>query len=135
MNTIDSDNQHDDSQLTSPLKGVIAAGDLVILVTADELPNLSDPLLAPHLHILRDVIDQHAITLVTKKSDFADAIGKLCMPPHLVVCDSAILSDIAEMTLKSVALTTFSILMARSKGNFFGLCQRCSRRQHPAVGR
>ena len=104
--------------LPSPLEGVISAGDHLVLVAADELPTGSSPLLEPHLHVLRDALERNAIVSVMKKSNFRTALGQLGHEPRLVICDSPILADIAASIPASLAVTTFSILLARSKGDF-----------------
>ncbi len=109
---------HEYFELPSVLEGVIERGGLVILVTDDTLDTGRNSLMDAHIHTLRDAMEQHAVTLVTKKSDYPDAIGKLCTIPSLVVCDSVVLPDIADATPSNVPLSTFSILLARSKGNF-----------------
>lgn len=109
---------HEYFESPSSLDGIINRGDLLILVTDDALETGKNTLMDAHTHVLRDALEQNAVALVVKKSGYADAIGKLCSIPGLVVCDSAALPDIADATPSNIPLSTFSILLARSKGNF-----------------
>lgn len=74
-------------------------------------------LIMPQVQAIRDALDARALCLVCTEEEYADALAVLTEKPDLVVCDSQIIHKAAPLTPKGVKLTTFSILMARLKGD------------------
>ena len=55
--------------------------------------------------------------MVAKETEYLAALAKLSAPPDLVVCDSQVVDRMVAETPPSVRCTTFSILLARLKGD------------------
>ena len=66
--------------------------------------------------VLRDLFDAHAAALACQPDELAGLLGSLARPPKLVVTDSQAFSQVAAIVPPEVPLTSFSILMARRKG-------------------
>jgi len=92
-------------------------GELAVLVTPIDLEAPKGRLILPQVQVIRDVLDGEAYCLVVKERDLPQALHRLNRPPALVVTDSQALEHVAASTPESVPLTTFSILMARQKGD------------------
>ena len=105
-----------------PLLGdLIAPGELVVLVVPIDLGAPKGRLILPQVHALRDLLDHDALGLIVKESELAAALARLKAPPALVVCDSQVVLKVAAETPAAIRMTTFSILMARLKGEMPGL--------------
>ena len=55
--------------------------------------------------------------MVVKEDNYVAALDNLRTPPSLVVCDSQLVDKMVSETPKDIYCTTFSILMARFKGD------------------
>lgn len=69
------------------------------------------------MQTIRDALDGRKLCLVVTEGELGAAFACLKEPPALVVCDSQVVRRVALETPQSVPLTTFSILMARLKGD------------------
>ncbi len=99
------------------LGDLLAAGDLVVLVVPIDLAAPKGRLILPQVQAIRDILDSDASCLVVKESGYAEALARQPRRPRLVVCDSQVVLKTAENTPADIELTTFSILMARFKGD------------------
>lgn len=90
---------------------------LVLLVVPIDLEAPRGRLILPQVQTIRDVLDHHLQCIVTQDDNVRGALDKLKDPPALVVCDSQAFKQVAETVPNTVALTSFSILFARLKGD------------------
>lgn len=72
-------------------------------------------LILPQAQTIRDCLDQQKLCLITTDKQLPAALERL--RPDLVICDSQVARQAAEATPEDIPFTTFSILMARYKGN------------------
>lgn len=99
------------------------AGDLippkstVILVIPIDKEAPKGRIILPQVQVLRDLLDSNCLTVAVKESELAQALDSLKEPPALVITDSQAFKQVAEIVPESVALTSFSILFARLKGD------------------
>jgi [FeFe] hydrogenase H-cluster maturation GTPase HydF len=114
--------QHAPSELLqlAILDGLVHAGDCVILVTPIDKAAPKGRLILPQVMTIRDALDHDAFTLVVKERELKHAIANLKNKPSIVVTDSQVVLKAAADTPDDIPFTTFSILMARLKGD---LCQ------------
>jgi [FeFe] hydrogenase H-cluster maturation GTPase HydF len=96
---------------------LVGQGDLVVLVVPIDLGAPKGRLIMPQVQTIREALDENTIALVVKDKELRSAISYLKVLPDLVVTDSqAVMSVMADIP-EEVPLTTFSILMARYKGD------------------
>jgi [FeFe] hydrogenase H-cluster maturation GTPase HydF len=100
---------------------LIGPGDVVVLVVPIDLGAPKGRLILPQVQTLRDILDSDAISLMVKERELASALARLHDKPKLVVCDSQVVLKVAADTPPDIRMTTFSILMARFKGEMLGL--------------
>ena len=101
----------------SMLGGLIKPNDVVVLVTPidDEAPE--GRLILPQVMAIRDALDQDCICVVLKETNLQQYFDT--MPrPDLVVTDSQVFGYVSKIVPDEVRLTSFSILLARLKGDF-----------------
>lgn len=99
------------------LEGLVEAGDFVVLVTPIDSAAPKGRLILPQVQAIRDIIDHNAQALVVKENALSKTLAALKMPPKLVITDSQVFQQVNEVTPASIQLTSFSILMARYKGD------------------
>ncbi|MHB9131035.1 MAG: [FeFe] hydrogenase H-cluster maturation GTPase HydF [Armatimonadota bacterium] len=99
------------------LDGLVRPGDCVVLVVPIDKAAPKGRLILPQVMTIRDALDHDAYTLVVKERELKMALANLKTKPKLVVTDSQAVLKAAADTPEDVPFTTFSILMARLKGD------------------
>jgi [FeFe] hydrogenase H-cluster maturation GTPase HydF len=105
------------------LGDLLPAGELAMLVVPIDLGAPKGRLILPQIQAIRDILDSDACCMVVKERELRDALARLNRKPRLVVCDSQVVLKTAGDTPPDMLLTTFSILMARFKGDLITLAQ------------
>jgi len=97
---------------------LIKAGDSVLLVTPidDEAPE--GRLILPQVQVIRDVLDNDAIAIAVKERELDDYLCKMSPQPALVITDSQVFLKVDGSVPSHIPMTSFSIILARQKGNF-----------------
>jgi [FeFe] hydrogenase H-cluster maturation GTPase HydF len=96
---------------------LIAPGEMVMIVVPIDLEAPKGRLILPQVQCIRDVLDHDSSCLVVKERELRDALDKLKTPPALAVTDSQAFLRVAGDVPLEVAMTSFSILFARLKGD------------------
>ncbi len=99
------------------LDDLVRPGDCVVLVTPIDKAAPKGRLILPQVMTIRDALDHDAYCLVVKERELKFALGNLKTKPRLVVTDSQAVLKAAADTPDDIPFTTFSILMARMKGD------------------
>lgn len=94
---------------------LLEQGDMVLLVTPIDASAPKGRLILPQQQTIRDIIDKKAIAVVTQLDTLADAIKRTS--PRLVITDSQAFGAVSKIVPEDIPLTSFSILMARFKGD------------------
>lgn len=95
---------------------LIKPGNTVVLVTPIDSAAPKGRLILPQQLAVRDVLDFGAAAVVTKEDTLENTLAALKNPPDLVITDSQVFKTVNAIVPEVVALTSFSILMARYKG-------------------
>ena len=98
------------------LEDIVKPGDVVVLVTPIDSSAPKGRLILPQQQVIRNIIDNHGIVMVTQVEELNTTLAKLTSKPRLVVTDSQVFPTVAKMLPQDIELTSFSILMARYKG-------------------
>lgn len=108
-----------DAALRQPplLADLLPAGALAALVVPLDTGAPKGRLIQPQVQTIRDCLDGSASCLVTTPGEYPAMLERLALPPDLVICDSQVVRETVAATPPRVPLTTFSILMARLKGD------------------
>jgi [FeFe] hydrogenase H-cluster maturation GTPase HydF len=96
---------------------LVGPGELAILVVPIDKEAPKGRLILPQVQTIRDLLDSDALCMVVKERELRTALDRLKAPPKLVVTDSQAFLKVAADTPPEVPLTSFSILMARFKGD------------------
>lgn len=101
-----------------PLVGdLVNQGDIVVLVVPIDLGAPSKRLILPQVQTIREALDEDTIVVVVKDKELRSALNSLKRKPDLVITDSQAIMRVAADVPEDIKLTTFSILMARHKGD------------------
>ena len=95
---------------------LLSPGDKVVLVVPIDSSAPKGRIILPQQLVLRDVLDAHAGALVCQPEELADllaAVGDI----RLVITDSQAFAKVARIVAEATPLTSFSLLMARYKGD------------------
>jgi [FeFe] hydrogenase H-cluster maturation GTPase HydF len=93
----------------------------VIVVAPQDIQAPKGRLILPQVQIIRDLLDNDAMALVVKDSELQDILDSLVVKPDLVITDSQVFKKVNSIIPKDIPLTSFSILMARYKGDLHSL--------------
>ena len=96
---------------------LVGPGELAVLVVPIDKEAPKGRLILPQVQAIRDLLDTDALCMVVKERELRSALDRLKTPPKLVVTDSQAFLKVAADTPVDVPLTSFSILMARFKGD------------------
>ena len=96
---------------------LVRPGELAVLVVPIDKEAPKGRLILPQVQTIRDLLDSDAMTMVVKERELRSALERLKAPPKLVVTDSQAFLKVAADTPREILMTSFSILMARFKGD------------------
>lgn len=99
------------------IRDLLEPEDVVVLVTPIDEAAPKGRMILPQQQTIRDILDADAICMVCKEHQLTKTLASLEKSPKLVVTDSQAFKLVDKLTPKDIALTSFSILFARKKGN------------------
>ena len=114
-NTIGSFNKDDGKPL---LADIVHKGDFVVLIVPIDSAAPKGRVILPQQMVLRELLDIGATSIVVKETEYKDTLERLGTKPSLVITDSQAFKEVAALTPRDIPLTSFSIILARAKGNF-----------------
>jgi [FeFe] hydrogenase H-cluster maturation GTPase HydF len=97
---------------------IIHANDYVVLITPIDQEAPEGRMILPQVMVIRDVLDHDAITIVLKENQVEQFFQTSGIRPALAITDSQVFGKVKDLVPASVPLTSFSIVMARQRGNF-----------------
>lgn len=102
----------------SPLaRDLVNPEDTVVLVVPIDKEAPKGRLILPQVQTARDLLDGGALPYLVRDTELAAALASLKEPPALVITDSQVFHQVAEIVPDDVPLTGFSVIMARAKGD------------------
>jgi 2-iminoacetate synthase len=104
-------------------EGLVPRGGLAVLVTPIDFGAPKGRLIQPQTQTIRELIDQGSRCIVVREDQVAGTLSELRRKPDAVITDSQAIKAVAEQVPEDIALTTFSILMARSKSDLTALAR------------
>lgn len=97
----------------------IKKGDKILLVTPQDIQAPKGRLILPQVQVLRDILDYGGIPTMTTLDNLEKALE--IFKPDLVITDSQVFKQVDQLLDKNIPLTSFSIIMARAKGDLKAL--------------
>lgn len=106
------------AEIEPPLiSDIVSQGDVVVMVVPIDLGAPKGRLILPQVQTIREALDEDTIVIVCKDKELRSTLDNLKNYPDLVITDSQAIMRVAADVPEKVKLTTFSILMARHKGD------------------
>ncbi|MEN6357573.1 MAG: [FeFe] hydrogenase H-cluster maturation GTPase HydF [Armatimonadota bacterium] len=102
---------------------LITGGDIVVLVVPIDKAAPKGRLILPQVMTIRDALDHDAIAVTVKERELYECLRSLGRKPKLVITDSQVFLKVDADTPKDIWMTSFSILMARYKGDLAGFVE------------
>lgn len=106
-----------DDNLDDITHSLVKAGDVVLLVMPQDAQAPQGRLIMPQVQTLRNLLDKHCMPVCCALEELPLLLGALKNPPSLVITDSQVFSQVEEQLPPQTRLTSFSVLMARHKGD------------------
>ena len=106
-----------DDNLDDITQSLVSEGDTVLLVMPQDKQAPKGRLIQPQVQTLRNLLDKHCLALCCAPEELPQMLSMLKTPPALIITDSQVFAQVKELTPESTRLTSFSVLMARHKGD------------------
>ena len=97
---------------------LISYGDVVLLITPIDIEAPEGRMILPQVQVIRDVLDHDGIAVVCKERELDAFLKKMNPKPVLAITDSQVFPKADAAIPKEIMLTSFSIVLARQKGDF-----------------
>lgn len=91
-------------------------GAKIVLVAPQDIQAPKGRLILPQVQVIRDILDNGGSAFVCTADRFEETLAALKEPPALVITDSQVFAQVDKILPREVPLTSFSIIMARAKG-------------------
>lgn len=103
--------------MTGKLVGdLINSGDTVVLVVPIDKAAPKGRLILPQQQVIRDVLESGGVSIVCRDTELSEVLTRFANQVSLVITDSQVFGKVMHIVPEDVPLTSFSILMARFKG-------------------
>ena len=96
---------------------IIKEDDIVLLVMPQDIQAPKGRLILPQVQTIRDILDNKAIVIGATFDKFENALKSLNKSPKVIITDSQVFKEVEKLKPKESALTSFSVLFARYKGD------------------
>jgi [FeFe] hydrogenase H-cluster maturation GTPase HydF len=100
------------------LGDLISYGDIVILITPIDVEAPAGRLILPQVQAIRDILDNDAVAIVLKEREVDAFLKKTKIKPNFAITDSQVFVKADASIPQDIPLTSFSIMLARFKGDF-----------------
>jgi len=105
---------------------LIEKDDIIVLVIPIDEAAPKGRLILPQQMVMRDILDHHAMCICTQVEQLSNTLSALKKEPKLVITDSQAFKEVSQIVPDDITLTSFSILMARYKGDLSTLIKGAS---------
>jgi [FeFe] hydrogenase H-cluster maturation GTPase HydF len=100
------------------LGDLISYGDIVLLITPIDVEAPAGRLILPQVQAIRDILDNDAVAIILKEREADSFLRKTGIKPALAITDSQVFVKADASIPRDIPLTSFSIMLARFKGDF-----------------
>ena len=115
---IDTFHANRDDKPSGLFDGLISKDDIVVLVCPIDSEVPAGRLILPQVNAIREILDREAIVVTLQPDSLSRYIEVNRSLIKIVVTDSQAFGYVSHIVPQHIPLTSFSILLARSKGNF-----------------
>ncbi len=105
---------------------LIGEGDKIVLVVPIDKAAPKGRLILPQQMTIRDILDSGAVAITCRDTELTETLASLRESPKMVITDSQAFGRVSKLVPDNIPLTSFSILMARYKGELSELVNGAS---------
>ncbi len=105
-------------KIPSLIGDLISYGDIVLLITPIDIEAPAGRLILPQVQTIRNVLDNDAVSIILKEREVDAFMRQTGIKPKLAITDSQMFTKADASVPPDVPLTSFSIVLARFKGDF-----------------
>jgi [FeFe] hydrogenase H-cluster maturation GTPase HydF len=105
-------------KIPSLVGDLLSYGDIVLLITPIDIEAPAGRMILPQVQAIRDILDNDAVAIVLKEREVDAFLRKTKITPALAITDSQIFTKADASIPRNIPLTSFSIVLARFKGEF-----------------
>jgi [FeFe] hydrogenase H-cluster maturation GTPase HydF len=98
--------------------GLFNPGEAVLLITPIDNEAPEGRMILPQVQAIRDILDHDGLVMICKENDVEEFISKANPRPSLVITDSQVFGKVGGLIPDDIPFTSFSILLARQRGDF-----------------
>ena len=106
-----------DENIDDITHSLVKTGDIVVLVMPQDASAPKGRIIQPQVQTLRNLLDKHCIPLCCAPEELPQLLQSLVVSPRLIITDSQVFAQVEKQTPPGTRLTSFSVLMARHKGD------------------
>lgn len=99
------------------LDGLLNGKETVVLVMPQDLQAPKGRLILPQVQTIRALLDIGCSVISCKTDDLKSTLDLLKNPPDMIITDSQVFGEVYKLKPEKSKITSFSILMARAKGD------------------
>lgn len=103
----------------SLLGDLLSYGDIVLLITPIDIEAPEGRMILPQVQAIRDILDNDCTAIVLKEREVDAFLRKTGIKPKLAITDSQVFLKADASIPKDIPLTSFSIVLAKQKGDFY----------------
>lgn len=96
---------------------IVGEDDTVLLVMPQDIQAPKGRLILPQVQTIRDILDNKGIVVCVSFDKLEIALKSLNKPPKVIITDSQVFKEVEKLKPEESALTSFSVLFARYKGD------------------
>ena len=101
----------------SLLENIVKEDDTVLLITPIDSEAPEGRLILPQVQAIRAILDQNAMAVVLQEDKIEHYLNNF-PKPNLAITDSQVFKTVSALIPQEIPLTSFSILLARFKGDY-----------------
>ena len=99
------------------VKDIVKQGDVVLMVIPTDYTLPKRKLILSQVHMIREALDENAVVTVCREKELVSTLNNFKSYPDLVIVDSNSVTRIAEDIPAKIKFTTFSLIIARHRGD------------------
>ena len=93
-------------------------GDIVLLITPIDSEAPAGRMILPQVQVTRDILDNHCAAITLQPEEITPFLSQTGIRPRLAITDSQVFKKVVPLIPAEIPLTSFSIVLARHKGDF-----------------
>lgn len=111
-----------------PLDGIVPPGGTVLQIIPIDSQAPKGRIILPQVNVLRNALDRDYLSVVVTENRIREAVERF--RPNLAICDSQVVRRMIDELPSDLPATTYSILMARLKGDLPALAAGAAAIRH-----